>query len=294
MNPEIQVTNVTRRYGSVVALDNVSMTFRPGVITGLLGRNGAGKTVLMTLLTGQERPTEGTITVGGKNPANHEDVMTAMSFVRDNQGYPPEYKLKHLLRIAPLFRPNWDAAYAKQLIRTFEIPADRTIRKMSRGQRSAVAAVLGLASRTPVTILDEPYLGMDATARQIFCDVLIADYSEHPRTVVISTHLVHEMESLLEDVVVLDKGKVRRQGSAAELRTAAVQLTGSKNQLRPLIAGVQPIQERWLGAMGSVIVADAPEVAPAARRAGVQVEPVSLQELVAAYGRDREVQGEAA
>lgn len=294
MNPEIQVNNVTRRYGPVVALDDVSTTFRAGVITGLLGRNGAGKTVLMTLITGQELPTAGTVTVDGTNPATSENVMTAMSFVRDNQGYPPEYKLKHLLRMAPLFRPNWDAEFAQRLIRTFDIPADRTIRKMSRGQRSAVAAMLGLAARTPVTILDEPYLGMDATARQVLCDLLIADYSANPRTIIVSTHLVHEMESLLEDVIVLDKGKVRRAGSAADLRQSAVQISGTKAQLADVLTGVHPLQERWLGGMGSVMVADRPEVVVAAKRTGLQIEPVPLQDLVAAYGHDTAKQEAAA
>lgn len=294
MNPEVQVRHVTRRYGSVVALEDVSTTFRAGVITGLLGRNGAGKTVLMTLITGQELPTAGTISVDGKNPAASEDVMTAMSFVRDNQGYPPEYKLKHILRIAPHFRPNWDDDYAQQLIHTFGIPADRTIRKMSRGQRSAVAAMLGLAARTPVTILDEPYLGMDATARQVLCDLLIADYSANPRTIIVSTHLVHEMESLLEDVIVLDKGKVRRAGPAEELRQSAVQITGAKTRIERVLGDAHPLQERWLGGMGSVMVADQPEVVVAAKQAGMQVEPVTLQGLVAAYGHGTSEQGVAA
>ena len=111
-----------------------------------------------------------------------------------------------MLRIAAGAYPHWDRAFADQLVDAFRLPVKRMIKKFSRGQLSAIGIVIGLASRAPITFCDEPYLGLDAVARRTSYDRLLADFSEHPRTAVLSTHHIDEVANLLEHVVILDQG----------------------------------------------------------------------------------------
>ena len=145
MTNAIQVRSVTRSFGGVNALDDVSFSVPQDSILGLLGRNGAGKTTIMSILAGQDRPTSGRVDVLGHSPFEHEPTLAQISYVRDNQRYPDDYRLHHVLRIAPDFAPNWSADVADELVEGFRIPKKTPIKKLSRGQLSSIAIVLGLA-----------------------------------------------------------------------------------------------------------------------------------------------------
>ena len=164
MNPVIQVTGLTKSFGSVTAVDNVSFTVEENKIYGLLGRNGAGKTTLMQLLTGQDFASSGSISVFGESPVENAHVLERISFIKESQRYPEDFCVKHVFRSAPWFFANWDTAFAEQLIEEFRLPLNRRIKKLSRGQLSSIGVIVGLASRAPLTFFDEPYLGLDAVA----------------------------------------------------------------------------------------------------------------------------------
>ncbi|WP_281536262.1 hypothetical protein [Cryobacterium breve] len=151
---------------------------------------------------------------------------------------------------------------------------------------SAVAIVLGLASRAPVTLFDEPYLGLDVGARTLFYDVLLRDYGRHPRTILLSTHLIDESESLFDRVVILNAGRVAVDCDRDEARELAVVISGAADAVGRLTVGRTVLQTRAIGSLSSVTVTgDADEALLAeARRTGVQVASASLQQLVAAYG----------
>ncbi|HQJ34177.1 MAG TPA: ABC transporter ATP-binding protein, partial [Rhodoglobus sp.] len=202
MTAVIEVDGLTRRYGRLAAVDDATFTLEGNRIHGLLGRNGAGKTTLMQLLTGQEFASSGTIRVFGQSPVENAGVLQHVSFIKESQRYPEDFRPKHVLRSAPWFFENWDADFAEQLVDDFRLPLNTRIKKLSRGQLSAIGVIVGLASRAPLTFFDEPYLGLDAVARQTFYDRLLEDYAEHPRTVVLSTHLIDEVANLLEHVLV--------------------------------------------------------------------------------------------
>ena len=165
-----------------------SLEVEAGSITGLLGRNGAGKTTLMRILAGHEFASAGTVHVLGASPVENERVLRQMIFVREDQTY-PDFKVRHALQAASSFYPNWSHELAGAMVTEFNLPINRKVRKLSRGMRSALGIVIGLAARAEVTLFDEPYAGLDPVARQLFYDRLLADYAEHPRTVLLSTHL---------------------------------------------------------------------------------------------------------
>lgn len=284
----IETRGLTRRYRGATALDNVSLEIHENVITGLLGRNGAGKTTLMSLITSQDRPSSGTVLVGGREPFENAEVCESMCFIRDNQRYPDDYKLSHALRAARIMYPGWSQELAEHLTQLFRIPTKTIVKKFSRGQLSALGIVIGLASRAPVTFFDEPYLGLDATARVYFYDELVRDYSEHPRTIILSTHLIDEMDRLLERVIVLDQGKVVRHEDVDELRMSAYQVAGRALAVDEFALGRAVLSRRSLGSLASSVIEGelTGETRAAAEAAGLDLAPVTLQELIAAYGVD--------
>lgn len=288
--PAIRLSKVSRHFGRVRALDSVTVDIPHNAITGLLGRNGAGKTTLMSIIAGHDRADSGSVRVLGADPFERAPIMSSISFVRDNQRYPEDFTLRHLLEVAPLFHAGWDADVAEMLVAGFRLPRKTTVKKMSRGQTSSLGIVLGLASRAPVTIFDEPYLGLDATARRFFYDALMQDYIDHPRTIIVSTHLIDEMEPLLEHVVIVDGGRLVREAAADELRGSAITLSGLTAAVDDLAAGHRVLQRRTVGGLSSVVIeaTDADTITERATRAGAQVSPATLQDLVAAYGVEAE------
>src|SRR4051812_34800272 len=163
VNP-VSLSGVSKRYRDVAALDGVSVELTGGTIHGLLGRNGAGKTTLMHILTGQAFETAGTVRVFGEHPYENAGVLRRVCFIKESQRYPDWFAGKHALMAAALLYPGWDETFASHLVDDFDLPLDRRIKKLSRGQLSAVGVVIGLAAQAPLTIFDEPYLGLDAVA----------------------------------------------------------------------------------------------------------------------------------
>ncbi|MGV1008362.1 MAG: ABC transporter ATP-binding protein [Dermatophilaceae bacterium] len=278
----VRVRGLTKRYGSVTALDQVDLTFEEGKVYGLLGRNGAGKTTIMQTLTGQIFPTTGEVEVFGAAPAENADVLRRLCFVAEAQKYPDSFRASHVLRSAPWFFERWDGAFADVLAEAFGLPLDRPIKKLSRGQLSTVGVIVGLASRAPLTFFDEPYLGLDAVARQLFYDRLLADLGEHPRTVVVSTHLIDEVANLLEHVVLVDRGRVLLDQDVDELRGSMTTVAGVRAAVDRFVDGRAVVSRQTLGALTSVTVAE--RLGSAERRhaaqLGLELGPVSLQQLV--------------
>jgi len=281
MTPAVHVEHLTRRYRGQPALDDVSCALQPDTITGLLGDNGADKSTLMKILTGQEFPTSGTVRVGGENPLENDAVLRRMMFVKESQVY-PDIKVKRVIEAASWFYPNWDGELAGQLVDDFELPANRAVKKLSRGMHSAVGIVLGLSARAEITLFDEPYLGLDAVARQIFYDRLLADYAEHPRTVLLSTHLIDEVADLLEHVLVIDRGQIVLDAPADDLRGRAVTVSGSTTAVDEFTAARKVWHRIGIGSLASATVAGPLDdlARTRARDLGLDMEPVSLQELV--------------
>jgi ABC-2 type transport system ATP-binding protein len=242
MTPAISVAGLSRRYRGQLALDQVSFDIEPGSITGLLGRNGAGKTTLMRIVAGHEFASAGTVTVLGACPVENETVLRRMIFVREDQTY-PDFRVRHAVQAASWFYPNWSHELAGALLEEFGLPLNRKVRKLSRGMRSALGIVIGLAARAEVTLFDEPYAGLDPVARQLFYDRLLADYAEHPRTVLLSTHLIDEAAGLLERVVVIDRGRIVLDADADELRGAATSVSGPAIAVAEFTAG-RPVWDR--------------------------------------------------
>ncbi|MGK0715252.1 ATP-binding cassette domain-containing protein [Leucobacter sp. W1153] len=286
MSIAIETRGLTRMHGDVRALDDVTVQIHANTITGLLGRNGAGKTTFMSLATAQDQPTSGEIRVFGEEPFERARVLGQLCFIRDNQRYPDDYRLKHAVQAAGIFYPSWNQELADELVSLFRIPEKTVIKKFSRGQFSALGIVLGLASRAPITFFDEPYLGLDATARTYFYDALLRDYSAHPRTFVVSTHLIDEMDRLLERVVILERGRVVQDAEVDDLRGLAFEAGGRAGAVAEFATGRKVLSRHGAGMFASAVIEGtvSSEDRASAAAAGLELTPVSLQKLVTAYG----------
>jgi ABC-2 type transport system ATP-binding protein len=293
--PAAVVRDVTMRFREHTALSDVSTVIEQDAITGLLGRNGAGKTTLMQLLTGHRVPTSGSVEVFGQRPYENEAVLSRICFIKEGQRYPDHFRVRDALDAGAIVFPDWDADLAQSLLEDFDLPAKRPIKKLSRGMNSAVGIIIGLASRAPVTLFDEPYLGLDAVARQLFYDRLLADYAENPRTVVLSTHLIEEIASLLERVLLIDRGKVLLDADAESLRGTALTVTGPRDKVAAFASRHEVLHTESLGGHSRSVVrlrdgADGTDAAAA----NLSWEPTNLQQLVVAMSLQTTRPGSAA
>ena len=279
--PAIELRQVSKHYNGTAALTDLTLSLEAGKIYGLLGRNGAGKTTLLSLLTTLRFPSQGTIRIFGEDPSENEGVLNRMILIREQGQFPEDLTVNKILRSAAAFYPNFDLAYGASLLQRFELNEKKRFKKLSRGMQSAVGIVVGLASRAEITLLDEPSLGLDAVARQQFYDLLLEDYSDHPRTIIFSTHLIDEVSRLFESVILLEKGTVTRMAEVEDLRSHALYLTGSEQALAPWLAGREVLHQESFGStrVAAVYNGFTKEDRQAMQAVGIDISSIPLQQL---------------
>ena len=285
----VAAAGLTKRFGEVTALDDVTFTLTGDKIYGLLGRNGAGKTTLMQLITGQNSGTSGDLMLFGERPYENERVLSRVVFIKESQTYPTAYQVRHVLSLAKRLFPNWDEDFAQSLVDDFALPRKRKVRKLSRGMLSALGVTIGLAARAPLTFFDEPYLGLDAVARQLFYDRLLADYAENPRTVVLSTHLIDEVADLIEHVLLLDRGKLLLDAPSDELRGEVMEASGPAAVVDEFAAAYRVLHREQLGGAVRASLRGSFDNAERmrAKKLGIDLAPVSLQQAVVRLTTER-------
>ncbi len=281
MSTIVEAERLTKRFSDLIAIDTISFSLEAGKIYGLLGRNGSGKTTLLRLLTAQLYASGGKLLVFSEQPYENRRVLSQICFMKENQRYPKCWRVGDVLAMAAWCFPRWDADSASALSKDFQLPLAQKVRALSRGALSVVGIVVGLASRAPLTIFDEP-LGLDVVARSLFYERLLADYVEHPRTILISTHQIDEVSRLLEHVLVLDQGRLILDEETEALRSRALTVTGSAHEVATFTADKQLLSGEHFGSLASATLlgdVDAGERRQAAAL-GLELTPVSLQQLI--------------
>lgn len=281
MNGKIGFRNVTLRFKKFEALKDISFSLEANKIYGLIGRNGAGKTSLLSLVAAFREPTDGQITIDGEAVFENPEKMQQVVFVYDKKYDEESDKIPAMLEFVERHRPNYDKDYADYLLKRFKLPLDKPVNKLSKGMQSAMNAVMGLASRAPITIFDEAYLGMDAPTREIFYQEILSDQAEHPRTFILSTHLVSEMEYLFDNVIIIDQGKLLLNEGYETVVARGASITGATEQVDEFTVGMKILNDQKLGGTKKVMiygVLDDDRLA-SARQEGLDIGPVSLQEL---------------
>lgn len=232
--PVLSVDNVKKTFGDVTAVDGASFAAKEGTVLALLGPNGAGKTTTIEMCEGFTRPTSGTITVLGENPATHpQRVRDRIGIMLQGGGSYSGVKVREMLKLSASYNakphdPEWLMA-----LLGLEGVANTTYRRLSGGQKQRLSLALALIGRPELVFLDEPTAGMDAQSRNAVWDIVSA-LKRDGTTIVLTTHLMDEAESLADDIVIMDHGKVVAEGTPADLTSGSFEQQITFGTAQPL------------------------------------------------------------
>ena len=277
----LETKNLSKSYGRTRALDDFSMKFEKDKIYGLLGRNGAGKTTLLNLITSRIFADGGKVTAFGENVVENARVLPRICYMPEKNMFMKKMKVKTTLKFAGEFYENFDLIYADSLCKKFELDISKKYSALSRGYESILRIVIGLASRAEITIFDEPVLGLDAAVRDIFYRELIDDYSAHPRTFIISTHLIEESADIFEEAVIIKNGRLISQTTVEELKDCAHYISGKSDVVDNAVTGLNVIHSESVASVKICTVYQRLyEVELSRIRAlGLDISPVPVQKL---------------
>jgi ABC-2 type transport system ATP-binding protein len=209
--PVIELKDLTRRYGTVEAVNHLSLTVRRGRCYGFFGRNGAGKTTTIKCLLNLLQPGSGSVRVFGLDPQRQEVVVKKrLSYVPDAVAFYPWMTVNETLQFLASFRPEWNRDVESDLLIRFQLNPDQKTGTLSKGQRTQLALVAAVSAQPELLVLDEPTSGLDPIVRREFIQTVIGAYhASDPdnRTVFVSTHLISEFEGLIDEFTIIEKGR---------------------------------------------------------------------------------------
>lgn len=215
----INVSELSRHFGTKQALASVSLSISRGSVYGLVGENGAGKTTLIKHILGLLRAQSGTVRVFGMDPvAEPVNVLSRIGYLSEERDLPGWMRVDELIRYSRAFYPDWDDGYAEELRDTFELDADKTVKNLSRGQTARLGLLIALAYRPELLVLDEPSSGLDPVVRRDIVDAIIRTIADEGRTVLFSSHLLDEVERVADHVTMISRGQVVLDAPLAEMR----------------------------------------------------------------------------
>jgi ABC-2 type transport system ATP-binding protein len=279
MSAVIETSGLGRQYRRTWALRDCTLAIPEGHVVGLVGPNGAGKTTLLRLATGMLAPTRGAITVLGQRPAAGPAQLARVGFVAQDTAVYARLTVADHLRLGAWLNPGWDDGLARQRIGQLAVDPKQRAGSLSGGQRAQLALTLAMAKRPELLLLDEPVASLDPLARREFLRGLMEAVAEHGVSVVLSSHLVADLERVCDYLIVLVASRVRVAGEVSGLLAAHHQLSGPRRDPGTLPAAQEVITESHTDKQSSLLVrADGPVLDPA-----WAVTPVSLEDLVLAY-----------
>lgn len=233
--PLIQAHDLRARYARTRIFHGLNLSIPSGGIHGLIGPNGAGKTTLLRVFSGQ-LPHDGTLNIWGHDPFDNPEAMRRIALAGIDAPLPADWHAMRLFRVAAARYPTWDHGRAMALLRAFSLPSYQKYQSLSRGQKSALGVIFALAAGCDLTLLDEPYLGLDVEKRDIFYRELRAERDRRPEaTFLLSTHELHESEKLLDTVTIMNGTGVHLSGPLGDILEGYSSFLGPSAAIRRLI-----------------------------------------------------------
>lgn len=273
----IEIKDVTKDFKNVRALNMINLNFEENKIYGLLGRNGAGKSTLLKIISNRIFSTEGEVLVDGENARENDKALGKIYLMNESNLYPPKMKIKNIFKWTKEFYPDFDIEYALKLAKAFNLNVNKYPRALSTGYTSIFKIIIALSVNTPYVFLDEPVLGLDANHRDIFYKFLIEKYAEKPFCCVISTHLIEEVSSVIEDVIIVKNGEVIRNQTRDSILRNGFTVTGSASTVDEFIKGRNVIGTDSIGGLKTAYVIGS--VSGENIPVGIEISAMDLQKL---------------
>jgi len=267
----IEFINVTKDYGKTRAIDDLSLRLPDQGISCLLGRNGAGKTTFLKLLAGHIPVSKGEIIVDGKS-VSPGHMPETVSFI-ENGSVQFNMRLKSLIETAAELQEDFDKDFANEMMRRFELDPDKKFLQLSFGMKTMLNTIITLSNTSCTILLDEPTLGFDAIMRDQFNTLLLESYQAHPRTIIVSTHLIDEISKVTERLIIIEEGRILLETGIDDIDEKAYTLSGQSAAVLPLLDGLNVIGKQEIGSLMAAYVYDERIVPPE----DVSIDRMSLQ-----------------
>jgi ABC-2 type transport system ATP-binding protein len=277
MTAVIETSGLTKRYGRRTALADCTLSIPAGRVVGLVGPNGAGKTTLLQIAVGMQPHTSGGITVLDQAPGTDTAQLARVGFVAQDTPTYANMSIADHLRFGAHMNPGWDAALAEERIGRLGLDTAQKAGKLSGGQRAQLALTLAIAKRPDLLVLDEPVASLDPLARREFLRSLMAFIADHNASVILSSHLVSDLERVCDYLIVLVASRVRLAGDVDELTATHFRLTGPAGEALP--GGCTVVEQSHTDRQATYIVRSSDPV----QHPAWGCEPISLEDLVLAY-----------
>ncbi|WIV12444.1 ABC transporter ATP-binding protein [Proteiniborus sp. MB09-C3] len=277
----LEIKNLYKYYGSTRVLTDINLKLEENKIYGLLGRNGVGKTTLLNIISNQIEKSSGELKLYGEDIFENSKALENICIVKEKGIGVDDIKVGKIFEIAKILYKDWDEEYKNFLIKEFNINVRKKYNKLSRGNQTIVGLIVGLASRSKLTIFDEPSLGLDAAFRYKFYNSLLEDVENNPRTVIISTHLIDEVTNLFEEVIILKNESVYVKDEVDNLMGKAYFLNGKPENIFPLIKDKSIIHKEEFGSSIIVGIFDnlSNEEKMRLKENNIEINPIPLQKL---------------
>jgi ABC-2 type transport system ATP-binding protein len=287
----IETRELTKRFGRLVAVDDVALQVPAGSVYGYLGRNGAGKTTTIQMLMGMLEPTAGTMSVLGFDPLTQDVPMKrVVSYVPERVQMWDWMTVGDLMVFGAGVHLRWDAAYAEELRTRFDLPADRKLGQLSRGMQGKLALLAALASHPRLLILDDPTMGLDALVRREFMESIVAVLQETGTTIFLSSHIIDDVERVADWIGILHEGKLIVQSPLDDLKSSVKRIIATFAEPPATLSLPGVLQQESDGRQQVVVCRECAPALEHLRAAGataVQIEDCSLEDIFVAYVRTR-------
>lgn len=273
----IQIKNITKKYNGLTALDNVSFSFEFGKIYGFLGRNGAGKSTLINVIANRIFADEGKVLVDDVPARENMKVQEKIFCMSETDLYDKDLKIKEHFKWINRFYDSFNIDKALEISEKFNLDTDKRFKALSKGYQSIFKLTVALSLNVPYVIFDEPVLGLDANHRELFYDLLLKDYEDGERTIIIATHLIEEVANIIEEVVLIDKGKILLQESVERLLETGYSISGITKEVDDYCTDKNVIGYDELGSLKIAYVLG--KKTPLPENSNLQISAMNLQKL---------------
>lgn len=277
----LETSNLNKSYGAVQAVKDFTVRLEGNKIYGLMGRNGAGKTTFLNLISSRIFADSGEIRLFGRNAVENQEALSKVCYMPEKNFFIPGMRVSEILRSASVFYEHFDREYAGRLCEKLDLNIKKKYKTLSRGFESILRVVIGLASRAPLTIFDEPVLGLDAAVRELFYRELIDDYVQYPRTFIVSTHLIEESADVFEEALIIKEGVLAEHLPVEDLKERGRYVSGKADVVDKAVEGLKVIHSEMIGNVKVSAVYEnlTEEKSKKLSGCGADISPIPVQKL---------------